>query len=189
MRIGYARVSTREQNTDGQLDALHAAGCERVYVDKASGKLARRPEWDRCREQLRRGDALVVTKLDRMGRSVRHLIDVVGELDRQGVELVVLAQGIDTTSPGGRLLFHVLAAMAEFVGDLISENTHEGLAAARARGRWAALGDDRGQAGGGAADARGRQHDHGDRGHDRGRAGDAVPEPAATILSCHGQNC
>src|SRR4249919_3898354 len=135
MRIGYARVSTREQNTDGQLDALAAAGCERVYVDKASGKLARRPEWDRCREQLRRGDALVVTKLDRMGRSVRHLIDVVGELDRQGVELVVLAQGIDTTSPGGRLLFHVLAAMAEFVGDLISENTQEGLAAARARGR------------------------------------------------------
>ena len=135
MRIGYARVSTREQNTDGQLDALRAAGCERVYVDKASGKLARRPEWDRCREQLRRGDALVVTKLDRMGRSVRHLIEVVGALDRQGVELVVLAQGIDTTSPGGRLLFHVLAAMAEFVGDLISENTQEGLAAARVRGR------------------------------------------------------
>jgi DNA invertase Pin-like site-specific DNA recombinase len=111
---GYARVSTREQNTDGQLDALRAAQCERVYVDKASGKLARRPEWDRCREQLRSGDTLVVTKLDRMGRSLRHLIDVVGELDAQGVELVVLAQGIDTTSPGGRLLFHVLAAMAEF---------------------------------------------------------------------------
>ena len=73
------------------------------------GKLARRPEWDRCREQLRRGDALVVTKLNWMGRSVRHLIDVVGELDRDGVELVVLAQGIDTTSPGGRLLFQVLA--------------------------------------------------------------------------------
>jgi DNA invertase Pin-like site-specific DNA recombinase len=82
MRIGYARVSTREQNMDGQLDALQTAGCERVYVDKASGKLARRPEWDRCREQLRRGDTLVVTRLDRMGRSVRHLIDVVGELDQ-----------------------------------------------------------------------------------------------------------
>jgi DNA invertase Pin-like site-specific DNA recombinase len=92
MRIGYARVSTREQNTDGQPDSLRAAGCERVYVDKASGKLGRRPEWDRCREQLRCDDALVVTKLDRMGRSVRHLIDVVGELDRAGVELVVLAR-------------------------------------------------------------------------------------------------
>lgn len=135
MRIGYARVSTREQNADGQLDALTAAGCERVFVDTASGKLARRAEWDRCLEQLRRGDELVVTKLDRMGRSVRHLIDVVGVLGERGVELVVLAQGIDTTSPGGRLLFHVLAAMSEFVGDLISENTHDGLAAARARGR------------------------------------------------------
>lgn len=135
MRIGYARVSTREQNADGQLDALTAAGCERVFVDTASGKLARRPEWDRCLEQLRGGDELVVTKLDRMGRSVRHLIDVVAELGEREVELVVLAQGIDTASPGGRLLFHVLAAMSEFVGDLISENTHDGLAAARARGR------------------------------------------------------
>lgn len=135
MRIGYARVSTREQNVDGQHHALTAAGCERVFVDKASGKLARRPDWDRCLEQLRGGDELVVTKLDRMGRSVRHLIDVVGELGERGVELVVLDQGIDTTNPGGRLLFHVLAAMSEFVGDLISENTHDGLAAARARGR------------------------------------------------------
>lgn len=135
MRIGYARVSTREQNADGQHDALTAAGCERIFLDTASGKLARRADWDRCLEQLRRGDELVVTKLDRMGRSVRHLIDIVGELGERGVELVVLHQGIDTTSPGGRLLFHVLAAMSEFVGDLISENTHDGLAAARARGR------------------------------------------------------
>jgi DNA invertase Pin-like site-specific DNA recombinase len=135
MRIGYARVSTRDQNADGQLDALTAAGCEQVFVDKASGKLARRPNWDRCLEQLRRGDELVVTKLDRMGRSVQHLIAVVADLGNHGVELVVLQQGIDTTSPGGRLLFHVLAAMSEFVGDLISENTHDGLAAARARGR------------------------------------------------------
>jgi len=135
MRIGYARVSTRDQNADGQLDALAAAGCERVFVDKASGKLARRPDWDRCREQLRAGDELVVTRLDRVGRSVAHLIEVVSELGGRGVELVVLDQGIDTTSPGGRLLFHVLAAMSEFVGDLISENTRDGLAAARARGR------------------------------------------------------
>lgn len=89
MRIGYARVSTREQNTDGQLDALRAAGCERVFVDKASGKLARRPEWDRCRDQLRAGDERVVTRLDRIGRSVRHLIDV-AELGEGQVELVVL---------------------------------------------------------------------------------------------------
>ncbi len=114
MRIGYARVSTREQNADCQLDALRAAGCERIFVDTASGKLARRPDWDRCCEQLRAGDELVVTKLDRMGRSVRHLIEGVGELGERGVELVVLAQGIDTTSPGGRLLFHLLTAMSEF---------------------------------------------------------------------------
>lgn len=100
MRIGYARVSTRDQNADNQVDALTAAGCERIFVDKASGKLARRADWDRCCEQLRRGDELVVTKLDRMGRSVRHLIDIVGEFGERGVELVVLDQGIDTTSPG-----------------------------------------------------------------------------------------
>lgn len=135
MRIGYARVSTRDQNADGQLDALAAAGCERVFVDKASGKLARRPEWDRCLDLLRRGDELVVTRLDRMGRSVRHPINVVADFGERGVELVVLDQGLDTTTPGGRLLFHVLAAMSEFVGDLISENTLDGLAAARARGR------------------------------------------------------
>lgn len=135
MRIGYARVSTRDQNADGQLDPLAAAGCERVFVDKASGKLARRADWDRCREQLRAGDELVVTRLDRVGRSVAHLIEVVSELGERGVELVVLDQGIDTTSPGGRLLFHVLAAMSEFVGDLNSENTRDGLAAARVRGR------------------------------------------------------
>jgi DNA invertase Pin-like site-specific DNA recombinase len=135
MRIGYARVSTRDQNADGQLDMLAAAGCERVLVDKASGKLAHRPQWERCLDQLRRGDELVVTKLDRVGRSVPHLIDVVTELGGRGVELVVLDQGIDTTTAGGRLLFHVLAAMSEFIGDLITENTREGLAAARTRGR------------------------------------------------------
>ena len=119
MRIGYARVSTREQNTDGQLDALRAAGCERVYVDRP------RASWAAAavgspREQLRCDDALVVTKLDRMGRSVRHsstwLASSTGAVSAGGV-----GQGIDTTSPGGQLLFHVLVAMAEFVGDLISE--------------------------------------------------------------------
>jgi DNA invertase Pin-like site-specific DNA recombinase len=134
-RIGYGRVSTRDQKPDSQHDALTAAGCEQIFIDKASGKLARRPEWDECLKFLRAGDELVITKLDRAGRSVRHLLDVAAELQTREVDLVVLQQGIDTTTPAGRLQFHVFAAMAEFVGDLISEGTHEGLAAARARGR------------------------------------------------------
>lgn len=134
-RVGYARVSTREQNIDSQLDALHAAGCERVFVDKVSGKLARRSQWDACRDYLRPGDELVITRLSRVARSVRHLTEVTAELGERGIELVVLAQGIDTTAPAGRLLFHLLGAIDEFTADLISEATLEGLAAARARGR------------------------------------------------------
>src|SRR4051794_21375368 len=113
-RIGYARVSTREQNTDAQLDALREAGCARVFVDTASGKLARRPELDKTLDCLRAGDELVVTRLNRLGRSLRHLLDLVAELSERGVHLVVLQQGLDTTSPSGRLLFHVMAAIAEF---------------------------------------------------------------------------
>lgn len=135
MRLGYARVSTREQNLDAQLDALHAAGCRKVFTDKASGKLAQRPEWDRLLELLSPGDELVITRLDRAGRSVAHLVQLAADLDARGVALVVLHQGIDTSTPAGRLTFHVLAALGEFVADLISENTREGLAAARARGR------------------------------------------------------
>jgi DNA invertase Pin-like site-specific DNA recombinase len=135
IRLGYARVSTREQNLDAQLDALHAAGCRKVFTDKASGKLARRPEWDRLLELLGPGDQLVITRLDRAGRSVAHLVQLAAELDERGVALVVLHQGIDTSTPAGRLTFHVLAALGEFVADLIGENTREGLAAAKARGR------------------------------------------------------
>ena len=135
MRFGYARVSTREQNLDHQLDALHAAGCGKVFSDKASGKLARRPEWDRLLEQLRAGDQIVITRLDRAGRSVAHLVELAAELDRRQVSLVVLSQGIDTSTPAGRLTFHILASLGEFVADLIAENTREGLAAAAARGR------------------------------------------------------
>lgn len=134
-RVGYARVSSREQNTESQLDLLEAAGCERIFVDKVSGKLARRPKWDLCLDYIRTHDQLVVTRLSRVARSVRHLTEVVAALERRNVDLIVLKQGIDTTTPAGRLLFHMLGAIDEFTADLISEGTLEGLAAAKARGR------------------------------------------------------
>ena len=133
--IGYARVSTREQNPDGQTDALDLAGCDKVFVEHASGVLAKRPVLDDVLDYLRSGDTLVVTKLDRLGRSVRNLKEVVDGLQLRGVGLKALSQGIDTTTPGGRLFFHMLAAIAEFEHDLIVERTQDGLAAARARGR------------------------------------------------------
>lgn len=134
-RIGYARVSTADQNLDAQLDALKAAGCEKIFSDKASGKLTSRPEWDKALEYLREGDALVVTKLDRLSRSSRHLLEVSETLRKRGVDLVATAQNIDTTSPQGRCFFTVMAAFAELERDMISERTKEGLEAARARGR------------------------------------------------------
>ena len=135
-KIGYARVSTRDQHPDAQLDALKRAGCERVFVDRgASGKLASRPEFDKALDYLRCGDQLVITKLDRAGRSLKHLIDLASVLEARGVGLVVLQQAIDTATPGGRLFFHLLAAFAEFEADLLSERTLDGLEAARARGR------------------------------------------------------
>lgn len=133
--IGYARVSTREQNPDGQTDLLAAAGCEKVFVEHASGVLAKRPALDDALEYLRSGDTLVVTKFDRLGRSVRNLKEVVETLQQRGIGLKAPPQGIDTTTPGGRLFFHMLAAIAEFEHDLIVERTQDGLAAARARGR------------------------------------------------------
>ena len=134
-RYGYARISTRSQRDDSQLDALRAVGCERIWTDTASGKLARRPEWDNCLDHLRRGDELAVTRLSRMARSVRHLTEIAALLQERGIDLVVLKQGIDTTTPAGRFTFHVLAAMDEMLADLISEGTREGLESARARGR------------------------------------------------------
>lgn len=133
--IGYARVSTADQTTDGQHDALTEAGCERIFTDVASGKLARRPQLDALLDYARPGDVLTITKLDRLGRSVAHLVELAGVLAGLGVDLRVLHQGIDTTTPGGRLTFHILASIAEFERDLISERTNDGLAAARARGR------------------------------------------------------
>ena len=134
-RIGYGRVSTRDQNPDSQRDALKAAGCDEIFIDKASGKLASRPELDKALERLRPGDTLVITRLSRAMRSLRHLLDLTAELVERGVGMVVLKQQIDTTTPTGRLVFHVLAAIDEFQRELIVEGTLEGLDAARARGR------------------------------------------------------
>lgn len=135
MRIGYGRVSTRDQNPSAQLDALTAAGCDQVFIDRASGKLARRPELDKALMVAREGDQLVVTKLDRLGRSLEHLISLSNGLQEQNVDLVVLDQGIDTSTAVGRMFFQILGAIAEFEHALMSERTMDGLAAARARGR------------------------------------------------------
>jgi DNA invertase Pin-like site-specific DNA recombinase len=135
MRIGYGRVSTRDQNPDGQHDALDAAGCDEVFVDKASGKLASRPKLDEALRISRKGDQLVVTKLDRLGRSLEHLMALSKQLQAKQVDLVVLDQGIDTSTAVGRMFFQILGAIAEFEHALMSERTRDGLDAARARGR------------------------------------------------------
>jgi len=136
MRIGYGRVSTRDQHPEAQHDALSAAGCQHVFLDTASGKLARRPELDKALLSANRaGDQLVVTKLDRLGRSLENLIDLSNTLQERGVDLVVLDQGIDTSTATGRMFFQILGSIAEFEHTLMSERTMDGLAAARARGR------------------------------------------------------
>jgi DNA invertase Pin-like site-specific DNA recombinase len=134
-RLGYARVSTLEQDPALQHDALLAAGCERIFVDKASGKLESRPALDELLEQARPGDTVVVWRLDRLGRSLRHLLEAVTALESRGVAFVSLTESIDTSTPGGRLVFHLFGALAEFERDLIRERTLAGLASARARGR------------------------------------------------------
>lgn len=133
--LGYARVSTRDQNPDLQLDALQGAGCSRIYTDKASGALDARPELDRLMDQLRKGDTLVVWKLDRLGRSMRHLVDVVTGLKERGVEFRSLQESIDTSTATGELVFHIFCALAQFERSLILERTRAGLDAARARGK------------------------------------------------------
>lgn len=135
MKIGYARVSTQDQNEQLQLDALEKSGCSKVFVDKASGVKTDRPELAKCIEQLRAGDALVVWRLDRLGRSLKHLIEVVEGLKNRGVAFSSLNEGFDTGTNGGKLIFSIFGALAEFERDLISERTRAGLAAARARGR------------------------------------------------------
>jgi DNA invertase Pin-like site-specific DNA recombinase len=133
--LGYARVSTVDQNPDLQIDALKAAGCSRIFTDKAGGTLDKRPKLDQVLDHLREGDTLVVWRLDRLGRSLRDLIDTVTQLAERGVGFKSLTEGLDTTTAGGRLVFHIFGALAEFERELIRERTNAGLAAARARGR------------------------------------------------------
>jgi DNA invertase Pin-like site-specific DNA recombinase len=137
MLIGYARVSTVDQNPAHQIDALVRAGVDakNIHVDTASGAKASRPRWDVVNQMLRDGDTLKVTRLDRLGRSVLHLVTLGADLRGRGVGLHVIEQGIDTATSEGRAMFGMLAVLAELQRDLILANTHDGLAAARARGR------------------------------------------------------
>jgi DNA invertase Pin-like site-specific DNA recombinase len=135
MKFGYARVSTHEQILDLQIDALRAAGCERIYQEKASGSKAERPELMRMLDQLSTGDTVIIWKLDRLGRSLAHLIKLVSDLEDQGVGLLSLNDPIDTTTPQGRLVFRIFASLAEFERDVIRERTMAGVASARRRGR------------------------------------------------------
>ncbi len=135
MRIGYARVSTLEQNPEMQIDALKAAGCEKIFSDTVSGAKADRPGLQDALDYARKDDCLVVWRLDRLGRSLKHLIEVVEELERSGVGFVSLQEGFDTTTSGGKLIFQIFGALAEFERNLIRERTKAGLTAARARGR------------------------------------------------------
>ncbi|MCP1213345.1 MULTISPECIES: recombinase family protein [Acetobacter] len=134
-RIGYARVSTEDQHLDLQRDALQLAGCRVIYEEAASGKSAIRPELEQCRKALRAGDTLVVWRLDRLGRSLHDLVQIVADLERGGISFESVTEKIETVSAAGKLVFHVFAALAEFERNLIRERTHAGLTAARARGR------------------------------------------------------
>ncbi len=135
MNIGYARVSTGEQNLTLQIDALKAVGCAKVLTEVASGASAERPVLTRLLDDVRAGDVIVIWKLDRLGRSLRHLIDVVGRLLEHGVGLKSLNDPVDTTTAQGRLVFNLFASLAEFEKDVIRERTQAGLFSARARGR------------------------------------------------------
>ena len=135
MLIGYARVSTQDQNPELQLDALKAAGCERLFEEKASGAKRDRPELTAVLSHLRKGDTLAVWKLDRLGRSLKQLMETVELLHERGIGFRSLTEAIDTTTSGGRLIFHIFGALAEFERSIIRERTTAGLSAARVRGR------------------------------------------------------
>ena len=135
MLIGYARVSTADQNLDLQLDALKKAGCTKIFHDTISGAKTERPGLDDALANLRKGDTLAVWKLDRLGRSLKHLIEVITKLNEEDKEFKSLQESLDTATPTGKLIFHVLGALAEFERSLIRERTMAGLEAARARGR------------------------------------------------------
>jgi DNA invertase Pin-like site-specific DNA recombinase len=136
MLIGYARVSTADQNSELQIDALEKVGCEKIFIDEGvSGSKTDRPQLNKALEHCRKGDTIVVWKLDRLGRSLPHLLEIVGGLADRGVQFKSIQETIDTSTPGGKLVFHVFCSLAEFERDLIRERTNAGLAAARARGR------------------------------------------------------
>ena len=135
MRIGYARISTVEQNLDLQLNALSAAGCDEVYQDEGfSGAKTVRPGLEKALSRLKQDDVLVVWRLDRLGRSMKHLIELTNDLENRGIGFQSLSDAIDTSTAGGRLYFHLMGAFAEFERNLISERTKAGMAAAKARG-------------------------------------------------------
>ena len=135
MNIGYARVSTIDQNLDLQIDALKAAGCEQIFTDKITGTKFDRPELNELKKILRKGDTVVVWKLDRMGRGLRDLIKTMDAFKEQGVGFKSLTEGIDTTTPAGNLVFQMFGALAEYERSLIVERTQAGLRAGRARGK------------------------------------------------------
>ena len=135
MKIGYVRVSKQEQHEALQIDALQEAGCEKWFLDKTTGSKAERKGLDEALAYVRPGDTFVVWKLDRAGRSLPHLIELLKGLKERGIEFMSLTEQIDTTTPGGKLIFHMMGALAEFERDLIRERTNAGLAAAKARGR------------------------------------------------------
>jgi len=135
MIIGYARVSTDDQNLDAQTDALQVAGAERIFSEKITGSARNRPELAKLLDQLRPGDVIAVTKYDRLARSLRDLLDIVETIEKHDAGFRSLAEDIDTTTPAGRLIFHVFASIAQFERERISERTKEGLQAAKARGR------------------------------------------------------
>jgi len=135
MIIGYARVSTEDQNTALQIDALKAAHCKEIFVEKKSGKNTDRPELVKCLKHLREGDTLVIWKLDRLGRSLKDLIEIIGRLEGDGIQFRSLTEEINTKTANGRMLFQLMAVFAEFERNLIRERTMAGLASARAKGR------------------------------------------------------
>ncbi|WP_294265326.1 recombinase family protein [uncultured Chryseobacterium sp.] len=135
MKIGYARVSTKDQNLNLQIEALEKAGCEKIYQEKISGTTKNRPELDKMIEQFREGDELYVWRLDRLGRSLKNIIDLVLSLSDKGIIIKGITDGVDTSTANGRLFLNLMASLAEYERELIRERTNAGLQSARARGR------------------------------------------------------